>query len=360
MKCITLGLQTFLQKNVPEVDLTPLAGAQKGKLRLSPEQLLAAIHALCLAEWALRWARQLRPLALPGGAGGRPQLYSDISILLMAVVQSVWRKSYEQIVDYVLTYEELAIALGFTQRTSAGQLRTISKGQYWERRAALGLLPFLFFFLGLVGQLMRLGVISGSALIVDSTLLSAWYHADPGATWQKYVHKSAVFGYKVHAVLCAQNTLPVFVLVTPAHVHDSQVGWFIVLVTAVLYGFRVLVVYADAAYFDRRMFRVVQDILGAHPAVDYNVRRAGKHQLATLFFLRQWRRMVIRPRSDIERHFAWMKRYFGLKYFQCYSWMRVTQFVLLTYSAALAVALAAQRYQRPDLIRRRAMVLAQV
>lgn len=360
MKCITLGLQNLLQKTVPAVDLAPLAGAQTGKLRLSPEQLLAAIHALTLAEWALALAQRLRPPALPRGPGGKPQQYRDGSILLMALVQIVWRKSYDQIVDYVATHEALAVALGFTPRTLADPLRTISKGQYWERRAALGLLPFLFFFLGLVGQLIRLGVISGRALIVDSTLLAAWYPADPGASWQKYAKKTAVFGYKVHAVLCQQHSLPVFVLVTPAHVHDSRVGWFIVLVAAVLYGFRVLVVYADAAYFDRRFFWVVQEILGAHPAVDYNVRRAGKRKLATLFFLGQWRRLVITPRSAIERHFAWMKRYFGLKYFQCYSWLRVTQFVLLTYCAALAVALAAQRYERPELIRRRAMVLAQV
>jgi hypothetical protein len=360
MKFIILQLQNLLRKNVPEVDLASLSGSQHGKLRLSPEQLLAAINAVRLAEWALRLAGRWRPLALPGGAGGRPQEYCDTTILLMAVVQIVWRKSYEQIVDLVATHLGLAMALGFTQPTSADKPHTISKGRYWTRRAALGVLPFLFFFLGLVAQLMRLGVLTGTALIVDSTLLSAWYHADPGATWQKYARKKAVFGYKAHALLCAQNTLPVFVLVTPAHVHDSLVGWFIVLVAAILYGFRILIVYADAAYFDRRFFRVVHDILGAHPAVDYNVRRAGKHQLATLFFLRQWRRLVIRPRSDIERHFAWMKRYFGLKYFQCYTLLRVTQFVLLTYSAALAVALAAQRYERPDLLRRRAMVLAQL
>ena len=352
MKCITLGLQTLLQRIVPQVDLAPLAGKRTGKLRLSPEQLLLAIQAETLAEWALCMARRLHPPALPAGPGGRPQLYSDRSILLMGLVQSGWRKSYEQIVDQVATQPQLALALGFTQGA-------ISKGQYWERRAALGLLPFLFFFLGLVGQLIRLGVIHGKALIVDSSLLAAWYHADPGASWQKYAKKKAVFGYKVHAVLCQASDLPVFVLVTPAHVHDSLVGWFIVWVAAVLYGFRVLVVYADAAYFDRRFFRVVQEFLGAHPAVDYNVRRAGKRKLATLFFLGQWRRLVITPRSHIERHFAWMKRYFGLKYFQCYSWLRVTQFVLLTYCAAVAVALAAQRYQRPELIRRRAMVLAQ-
>jgi hypothetical protein len=126
---------------------------------------------------------------------------------------------------FFVEHEALAIALGFNQRTASGKRLTISKGQYWERRAALELLPFLFFFLGLVGQLIRLGVITGQALIVDTTLLLAWYHADPGATWQKYAKKGAVFGYKVHAVLCRQSNLPVFVLVTPAHLHNSLVGW---------------------------------------------------------------------------------------------------------------------------------------
>jgi hypothetical protein len=36
--------------------------------------------------------------------------------------------------------------------------------------------------------------------------------------------------------------------------------------------------------------------------------------LADLFFIRQWRNLMS-PRANIERHFAWMKRYFGLKYF---------------------------------------------
>jgi hypothetical protein len=269
----------------------------------------------------------------------------------MAVVQTTWRKSYEQVVDYVRTDPGLAHQLGFTGCT-------ISQGQYWERRACLGALPFLFFFMGLVGQLIHLGVITGKELIVDATLLTAWRHADPGATWQKYAKKASVFGYKVHTVLCHQADLPVFILVTPAHVHDSQVGWFVILVAAILYRFQVLVVYADAAYFDWRMFKVIHDILGAHPAVNYNVRRSGKRKLATLFFLEQWWRLVIIPRTAIERHFAWMKRYFGLKYFQCFTLMRVTQFVCLTYIAALAVALAAERYQRPELRRCRSMVLA--
>lgn len=172
--------------------------------------------------------------------------------------------------------------------------------------------------------------------------------------------QSPCFGYKVHTVLRRQANLPVYVLVSPANVHDSLIGWLILLVVALLYSFRVLVVYADAAYFERRFFWVVFDILGAHTAVDYNLWRASKRKLAEPFFLRQWWRLVIRPRTDIERHFAWIKRYFGLKYFQCFTFLRVCQFVLLTYIAALAVTLAAQSYDHPELVRSRSMVLAHV
>jgi hypothetical protein len=67
---------------------------------------------------------------------------------------------------------------------------------------------------------------------------------------------------------------------------------------------------------------------------------------------------VINPRTAIERHFAWAKRHFGLKEFQCYSLLRVTEFTLLVYVAILAVALAAVRYKRPELRRSRSMVIA--
>jgi len=359
MKSIIRWVQSAILLIVPALDLAPLPDKPRGKLRLSPAQLLAVIHGPELATWALQVSHRIWKPQLPRGPGGRPQVYSDATILLIALVQTAWRRSYEQVVDWVATDEGLALALGFTRRSDTGRVRTISQGQYWERRRALGLLPVLFFFLALVGQLIRLGAITGQELIVDSSLLSAWRTADPDAVWQKYAGRKAVFGYKVHTLLCRTADLPVLALVTPANVHDSQVGWLLLLVGAWLFSFRVLVVYADAAYADRRFFWVIQH-LGAYPAVDYNLRRAGKRKLATREFIRQWKRLVTWPRSDIERHFAWMKRYFGLKYFQCFTYLRVSQFVLLTYLAALAVAVAACRYERPELVRRRAMVLANV
>ena len=80
---------------------------------------------------------------------------------------------------------------------------------------------------------------------------------------------------------------------------------------------------------------MVTQILHAHPAIQYNLRRQGKRKLVTRFFAEQWRRLVTTPRTAIERHFAWMKRYFGLKDFQCSTLWRVTQFVFLTYIASL-------------------------
>ncbi len=351
MESITKWVEGTLLPVFPEVDLSPLPGKARGKLKLTPEQMLRAIHGSALAAWSLAQAKRFRRPRLPKGPGGRPASYNDASILLLAVVQTVWGKSYEAIIDLVTTQPALAQALGFAQQM-------ISQGQYWERRKQLGVLPFLFFFLALVAQLIRLGVITGTALIVDSSLLSAWRKADPGARWQKYAGKPAIFGYKVHTVLCGQSDLPIFVLLTPAHVHDSQIGWFVILVAALLFQLTVQVVYADAAYFDWRMFKVVHNFLHAHPAIHYNPRRKGKRQLATPFFLEQWQRLVTAPRTAIERHFAWAKRYFGLKRFQCFTLLRVMQFVLLIYIAILAVALSAVRYQRPELRRARSMVIA--
>jgi hypothetical protein len=351
LESITKRFGDVILRASPELDVRPLHRANQWQLKLKPEELLAAIEAQMLAEWALKMSARCCLPTLVARKGGRPASYRDSSILLMAIVQITWRKSYEQIVDQVVSTPSLAQALGFSGRT-------ISQGQYWERRQQLGHLPFVFFFMALAAQLIRLGTITGKGLLVDATLLRAWRHADPGARWQKYAGRKAVFGYKVHVVLCRDACLPLFVLVTPAHVHDSQVGWLIVLLTGLFYAIRVGIVYADAAYFDSRMFKVVHDILGAHPAINYNLRKAGKTKLATLFFLKQCWRLVILPRTGIERHFAWTKRYFGLKDFQCFTLPRVTQFVLLTYIAILAVALAAVRYQRPDLATRRARVIA--
>jgi hypothetical protein len=66
---------------------------------------------------------------------------------------------YADIIDYVASHDHFDQQIGFGLKETTGQIETISQGHYWERRAALGNLPILFFFLGLVVILIRLGLI---------------------------------------------------------------------------------------------------------------------------------------------------------------------------------------------------------
>ena len=75
MKSIIAWVQSAILKPVPVLDLSSIPVKPRGKLRLSPEQLLAVIQAPVLAEWALRMARLLGKPRLPRGPGVRPPIY---------------------------------------------------------------------------------------------------------------------------------------------------------------------------------------------------------------------------------------------------------------------------------------------
>ena len=61
--------KTAIQKSLPNPDMTPLPGKLRGKLRLSPVQLLDVIHSLTLAEWALEIRRRFTPTYLASRSG---------------------------------------------------------------------------------------------------------------------------------------------------------------------------------------------------------------------------------------------------------------------------------------------------
>jgi hypothetical protein len=60
------------------------------------------------------------------------------------------------------------------------------------------------------------------------------------------------------------------------------------------------------------------------------LRKTGKKKWATLESLEQGQRRVMAPRTAIERYFAWANRYFGLKYFLCFTLVKVMLFVPLS------------------------------
>jgi hypothetical protein len=338
--------------DLPQIELSQLPAKLSQRLWISPPELLQLTSALSLAEWAIQVSRGWRPaLAIPSRRG--PKLvYQDPNILVVALVQVAWQLSYEEVIDYFRGHTPAAIQAGFRPG------RVISVGQYWQRRRALGILPFWLFFIALVGQLIRMGVIIGTDIILDATTQRAWWHDDPEAGWSfpKPWHGS-VWGYKVHTLLCRWSQLPVMFLVTSANRQESLMAIPLLTLTVLCFGLSIQLVRADAGYFTTAIMVFIRTVLGASFVIDYNLRRKGKRFLATLFFIDQWR-FHLRPRAIIERHFAWAKRYFGLESARWAGLVAAYQHTALVYSVMLAVALIPHRYQRPDLAGSRTKVLA--
>lgn len=335
-----------------ETDLEPLPAKLSKRLWISPMQFVEMTHALVMAEWALSISQRIRPTLPAPVRRGPKQVYRDSSIMLVALVQVAWWLGYEEVIDYFRAHPQAAQAAGFP----AG--RVICASQYWERRHALGILPFWWLFVAMVWQLARMAVIQGTDLIVDATTQRVWFHADPDAGWSyPKPGKGSVFGYKVHTIVDRWSQLPVMFLITPANQQESTVAITLFSLVAAIFAFSIQIVRADAGYFTMPIWNFIRSVLHASPIIDYNLRRRGKRFLATRFFLNQWH-FHLRPRAIIERHFAWAKRYFGL---EAARWRGITaayQHTALVYSVMLGVAIVAHRCQRPELAGSRTRVLA--
>ena len=229
--------------NLPWTDLSHLPAKLSKRLWVTPQEFLVVTNALPLAEWAVTVCQRWRPaLPLPSRRGPKP-VHRDSSLLVMALIQVACQMGYEEVVDYFRAQPQAAQAGGFPVG------RVISIGQYWERRRALGALPFWLFFLGMVGQLMRLAVIKGTDLILDATTPKAWFHDDSEAGWSfPKPWQGSVWGYKVHTLLCRWSELPVMILVTPANCQESPLATPLLVLAVVCFGFSVNVVRADAGY----------------------------------------------------------------------------------------------------------------
>lgn len=164
--------------------------------------------------------------------------------------------------------------------------RVISVGQYWQRRQALGILPFWLLFIALVWQLIRLGVIQGTDVIMDATTLPAWFHQAWQAAWSfPKAWKGSVWGYKVQTLLCRWSQLPLMFLVTPANRQESQFAIALLKLAGTGFGLSISLGRADAGYFTTAILLFIRFSLKASWMIDYNLRRKGKRFLATLFFI---------------------------------------------------------------------------
>src|SRR5437879_6184566 len=81
-------------------------------LHIDALTLVTMVHVLTLCRLAVRLAHRRCPPPLPAGPGGAPRTYSEESLLLIALLRTLWRLSYQDMRDWLCAWPALAVACG--------------------------------------------------------------------------------------------------------------------------------------------------------------------------------------------------------------------------------------------------------
>jgi hypothetical protein len=321
----------------------PRRGRGAKRLEVDALHLLHRLEVLPLVIAVVAWAAatQRRLPARTRRRGGRRVCYADASILVIAVIAQLWQLSSREVCAWLSRWPALAQACGLP----AG--RVIDPAHFTRRLKRLGPYPAWLLYLALVWQAIRVGLIGGRDVVLDSTLLAAWSRQDRAAAWSFPAPKpkGRVFGYKVHVLLDRASRLPVCFLVSPANRHDSPFAAPLLRLARFGLGLAIRVVRADGAYWGLRLVRFIRFSLGAIPIIPFNRK---KQPLAAVRHLVWWP-VSYAARSLIERFFAVAKRYYHLDTQYAIGWDAVVLRVTLTHVAILLVALLAHQAGVPAL-----------
>jgi hypothetical protein len=97
-----------------EAASVPPPAYHRAQARLGPAlhidalTLVNTLHLLTLC----RLAHRRCPPPLPAGPGGAPRTYSEESLLLIALLRTLWRLSYQDMRDWLRDWPTLALACG--------------------------------------------------------------------------------------------------------------------------------------------------------------------------------------------------------------------------------------------------------
>jgi transposase len=328
-------------------------------LEIDALTLVRRLHLLALCHLAVRLAQRRCPPRLPAGPGGRPRCYQEESLLLLALLRTLWRLSYQDLHDWLVAWPALALACGLPADTH-GRPQVPSAAQHCRRCAQAGA-PVAEMLLVVVVRVARhLHLISGRDLIVDSAPILAWRRRDPDAALGHAPHHHAqplLLGYRVHTLLCRGSGLPLLYFLAPANGHDAPFAQPLLACAVRLYALRPHVIRLDAGYWGLRLIAWIHTTLGAVAVVPWNPKRQkNRSQLPPT-----WTADELGKRSGIERFFGRVFSLFSLSRLQrppLAGWSAVTSRVALTYAATVVVGLAAHQAGRPDLIRSPKRVLA--
>ena len=325
-------------------------------LHIDAFTLVTTLHLLALCRLAVRLAHRRCPPPLPTGPGGSPRIYREESLLLIALLRTLWRLSYEDMRDWLRDWPALALACGLPLGKD-GQPRIPCPSQQWKRgqRAGAPLAEALFILTVITAVRRRL--IGARDLIIDSAPILAWRRADPDAA---FGHAPAqhprplLCGYRVHTLLCRGSGLPLFFLLSPANEHDAPFARRLLEWAVRLYPIRPRVIRLDAAYWGLRLITWIHATLRAVAVIPWNPKRQKNRSCLPP----TWTKEELGKRSSIERFFGRVFLFFHLQRQPLCGWSAIARQVALTYTATVIVALAAQQAGRPDLIRSPKRVLA--
>jgi hypothetical protein len=341
---------------VPSPSYQRAVQKQSRALHLCALTLVTTLHLLDLCHLAVRLAHRRCPPPLPAGPGGAPRVYAEESLLLIALIRTLWRLSFQDMHDWLADWPALARACGLP-RDHDGHLRIPSPSQQCKRLRAAGAPPCEMLFILAVREAICCGVSRARDLIIDSAPVLAWRDTDPDATsGHAPAHHPTAFlrGFRVHTLLCRGTGLPLFFIVAPANMHDARFAQPLLAWAVHLYNLRPRVIRLDAAYWGLRLIHWIHASLGAVAVIPWNPKR----QKNRTCLPPTWTARELGKRGSIERFFGRVFCFFRLQRPPVVGWTAVVQRVALTYAAVIVVALAAHHAGRPELIRSPKRVLA--
>jgi hypothetical protein len=173
-------MATALCMNQAPVPPPPQHRTVATALHLDALTLVTRLHLLEICRVTVQLAQQQCPPPLPAGPGGAPRLYAEESVLLLALLRTLWRLSYQEVHDWLCAWPALTLACGLPLGTE-GLPSVPSKAQQSERLRAEGAPPSELLFVLLVRAGLWMGLTRARDLILDSAPILAWRRTDPDA-----------------------------------------------------------------------------------------------------------------------------------------------------------------------------------
>ena len=89
------------QAAVPPPSYQRAQAKQGSALQINALTVVTTLHLLLLCRLAVRLAHRRCPPPLPAGPGGAPRTYSEESLLLISLLRTLWRLSYQDMHDWL-------------------------------------------------------------------------------------------------------------------------------------------------------------------------------------------------------------------------------------------------------------------